>query len=516
MREPGDLAYERGDDEEAARLYRLGAEREGEHGSVSAAFNLGCLLRNCERPSTAAEAKQWLESAARRGHRGAMAALGRLLKENEDAEGAESWFRAAGKVAWFDLGFLLLDQKQTEAAERCYRLAAEAGDPGGIYNLAVLLHERGDVAEAERWYETAAAQGDRDAMFGLGVLRKERGDYDGADDWYLRADELGHREATVNLGFSARFRGDLAAAERWFLRAVNEGNKQVLCSLGIVMQEQGRLDEAERWYRGASAAVGMSSGQDNLRALQRRRRYPDAQCFFHHDTREALWLSRRATGKLERGDRWRRLPAAWTPSAVPVGGPGAPPFRIDLTGLEAFDSGDLNFPWAWFEPRTGNATLMNRSGLAMELPEPHELDDWRRIFAQNRASNEGCLLEMDIRRLGGRAALYQLWKQRQSRNERGFVFFAVYVVPSSGGIAGLQYQASEGGTTGVRETLVVVKLGIPKKLGIPHPYDPDLTGGLPYLRADEPAWDEMFPDHPLSQARAWSRLMERTAVLEDE
>jgi hypothetical protein len=65
MREPGDLAYERGDDEEAARLYRLTAEREGEHGSVSAAFNLGCLLRNCERPSTGLSAPPGAGTGAR-------------------------------------------------------------------------------------------------------------------------------------------------------------------------------------------------------------------------------------------------------------------------------------------------------------------------------------------------------------------------------------------------------------------------------------------------------------------
>jgi TPR repeat protein len=509
MSEPGDLAYERGDDEEAARLYQMKAER----GSVSAAFNLGCLLRNCQRPSTAAKAEHWLKNAARCGHQGAMAALGRLLKERDDAEGAESWLRAAGDIAWFDLGLLLLDQERTAEAERYYRRAADAEDLDGIYNLAVLLHERGDVEEAERWYETAAGRRDQDAMFGLGVLHKERGDYEGADDWYLRAAELGHKDAIVNLGFSARFRGDLATSERWFLRAVNEGDDQALCSLGIVVQEQGRLDEAESWYRRANAA-GAWSGQGNLTAIQRKRRFPDAQYFTYHDTKEVLWLRRRARDKLERGDRWRRAPTPWTPSASPTSGRGSPPFHIDLTGLEAFDSGSPNFPWAWFESRTGNATLMSLSNLTMGLPEARELDDWRRSYARRWAEDDGCLLELDIRRLCGRAALYQLWKQRQRKRERGFAFSAMYFVPTGQGTAVLKYEASEGRTTGTRETVVAIKLGVTEKLAITHPYDPDLVGGLAYLRADDPAWDKMFPDHPLSQARGWSRLMERAAVLE--
>jgi TPR repeat protein len=509
MGEPGDRAYERGDDEEAARLYQLKAER----GGVSAAFNLGCLLRNCQRPSTAAKAEHWLENAAERGHQGAMAALGRLLKERDDAEGAESWFRAAGDVAWFDLGFLLLDQERPAEAEQYYQRAAKAKDLDGVYNLAVLLHERGDIEEAERWYEVAAGRKDQDAMFGLGVLRKERGDDAGADDWYRRAAELGHKNAILNLGFSARFRGDLAASERWFLRAVDEGNKQALSSLGIVVQEQGRLDEAESWFRKAQAA-GHWSARDNLKALQRKRRSPDAQCFFYHDAQEVLRLRRRARDKLERGDRWRRAPTAWTSSAPLTSGQGAPPFHIELTGLEAFDSDSPELPWAWFESRTGNATLMGLTD-PVGLPEAQELDDTRRMCARSCAENDGCLLELDIRRLGGRAALYQLWKQRQHENERGFAFSAIYLVPVGRRTAVLKYEATERGMTGMRETLVMVKLGVTNKMMIPHPYDPDLKGGLAYMRSDDPAWDTMFPDHPLSQARAWSRLMERTAVLEN-
>lgn len=510
MGEPGDRAYERGDDEEAARLYQQKAER----GGVSAAFNLGCLLRNCQRPSTAAKAEDWLTKAAERGHQGAMATLGRLLKENDDADGAESWFKAAGDIAWFDLGFLRLDQERPAEAEQYYRRAAKAKDPDGVYNLAVLLHERGDTEEAERWYEAAARRKDKDAMFALGVLHKERGDDEGADRWYQRAAEIGQKGAILNLGFSARFRGDLAAAERWFLRAVNEGNKQALSSLGIVVQEQGRLDEAEDWFRKAHAA-GAWSAQDNLKALKRKRHSPDAQCFFYDDTKEVLWLQRRARDKLERGDRWRRPPAAWTPSAPLSSGQGAPPFRIDLTGLEAFDSGNPQVPWAWSEPRTGNATLMSFIDPVMGLPKAQELDDLRRMCTRSCAENDGCLLEMEIRRLGGRAALYQLFKRRQRENDRGFTFSASYFVPTGQRTAVLEYEASERGMTGMRESLVMVKLGVTNKMAIPHPYDPDLKGGLPYLRADDPAWDTMFPDHPLSEARAWSRLMERTAVLEN-
>ena len=57
--------------------------------------------------------------------------------------------------------------------------------------------------------------------------------------------------------------------------------------------------------------------------------------------------------------------------------------------------------------------------------------------------------------------------------------------------------------TGQRESVVASQVGF-ESCFPPHPYAPDVVGQLPYNVADEAAWDQQFPDHPLTRARAWA------------
>lgn len=64
----------------------------------------------------------------------------------------------------------------------------------------------------------------------------------------------------------------------------------------------------------------------------------------------------------------------------------------------------------------------------------------------------------------------------------------------------VKIQAAERGMTGMREAVVLAKLG-PESYFRPHPYAPEVQGGLPFHAADHAQWDVEFADHPLTRVR---------------
>jgi len=132
------LGIEEENEEKAARLYRLAAEK----GYARAQNDLGLMYENGE---------------------------GGLVQDDEKAR---KWYlRAANQ------GFVLAQ-----------------------HNLALLYEEEGDLDEAERWYCLAADQGDVDAQHSLALLYEEEGDLDKAVKWYRRAADQGNADAQYRLG----------------------------------------------------------------------------------------------------------------------------------------------------------------------------------------------------------------------------------------------------------------------------------------------------------------------------
>lgn len=58
----------------------------------------------------------------------------------------------------------------------------------------------------------------------------------------------------------------------------------------------------------------------------------------------------------------------------------------------------------------------------------------------------------------------------------------------------------EEGTTGVRDTIMMVKLGMPEEW-MEDPYDKKYTKGVRMNKSEDAKYDSLFPNHPLSQVR---------------
>ncbi|WP_323136165.1 hypothetical protein [Micromonospora sp. NBC_01655] len=166
-------------------------------------------------------------------------------------------------------------------------------------------------------------------------------------------------------------------------------------------------------------------------------------------------------------------------------------------------------PATWRHPRSGDMIRGSLSG--SPLNEPVWLEDvpaMQRNLAREYAAS-GCLIEAVPVQLGGDVpAVYQLAKfpapTQPGVPTAGMVYTASVYVAKASGFALLQYFAAESGTTGMREARLVAQLGMSRDLYPPHPYDPGLESAVPYNGFDDPIYDTMFPDHPLSRVRAWA------------
>ncbi|MER6124808.1 hypothetical protein ABT173_19600 [Streptomyces sp. NPDC001795] len=167
---------------------------------------------------------------------------------------------------------------------------------------------------------------------------------------------------------------------------------------------------------------------------------------------------------------------------------------MDLTGFAELK------PGVWMDER-GLALSIHFFPLVPDLPAPlHEPDRFRHARAHGAARAGGCLIEAVFGTVDGVPAVRQLIKVPRPEGF-GQAFLGSWTLPKANCSTVLKVQAEEGGTTGIREAMVMGQVG-PADYFRPHPYANELRGGLPYHVADHEGWDAQFPDHPLTLVRA--------------
>ena len=167
---------------------------------------------------------------------------------------------------------------------------------------------------------------------------------------------------------------------------------------------------------------------------------------------------------------------------------------VELPGYRPVDQ-DV---WANDE---GDVLSLHFFGLPPDLPA--SLDDGpslRAALTRLTAQAGGGLIEASVKSLGPLPALKQILKLPLPGQPSGQAFIGSFTVPRATCSTVVKIQAPERGMTGMREAMVMAQVGHDKYFR-PHPYAPEVEGGLPFHTADHAQWDAQFPDHPLSRVR---------------
>ena len=174
------------------------------------------------------------------------------------------------------------DAKNYEEALKCYREAAENGDPVGQNGMG-RLYSGGyavpkDDVEAVKWFRLAATQGLDRAQCNLGTMYRTgtvvSQDYAEAMRWYRMAADQGFALAQCLIGvmyyLGEGVSQDYVEAVKWYRMAADQGDDNGQCNLGYmygvghgVSQDYA---EAVKWYH-RSAEQGYARAQYNLGVL---------------------------------------------------------------------------------------------------------------------------------------------------------------------------------------------------------------------------------------------------------
>jgi TPR repeat protein len=214
---------------------RAQTEAQAKAGDAEAAFMLARMYRDgVGGPEDKSEARIWLKRAADAGHARASALLGLMLMSGEggapdrDAARPMLLFAAASGegAALYGLGVLFAEgtvregggpEQNASAAAFWFRLAAEAGNIDGMYNLALMN------------------------LQGIGTPKNEAAAY----EWFVKAAEAGEPQAVMvvarMLADGKGVQADPKMALVWLLRGKAQGAKDDALENELL----NRLSEAE-------------------------------------------------------------------------------------------------------------------------------------------------------------------------------------------------------------------------------------------------------------------------------
>jgi TPR repeat protein len=138
-------------------------------------------------------------------------------------------------------------------AMRLMRMAADAGLPDAMYDLAVWLREanKNDPAALE-WFMKGADTGDVDCMMVVGDLHRTGAyglhpDYSKARPWYERAAAIGDADQILRIADTLQVSGDLVRAAELYEKAVDRGSATAMVNLGLCYEHgKGVAKSAEK------------------------------------------------------------------------------------------------------------------------------------------------------------------------------------------------------------------------------------------------------------------------------
>lgn len=150
-----------------------------------------------------------------------------------------------------------------------------------------------------------------------------------------------------------------------------------------------------------------------------------------------------------------------------------------------------------------------------------DLDGLRAIFRRTASENKMALIEAETVEIDGLPAVRTLLKSRMEPH--GFGFVGSHILPFADRSYVIKAESIERGITGARECAVFMLQE--KREADPEtgkiigweadPYDPAFRGDFMRNCADDPQYDDMIQDHPLSKIRRYLAEVEREVRVAD-
>ncbi len=152
-----------------------------------------------------------------------------------------------------DLALSSYESNELNKALEYARLAANAGNPLGMYRVAFILVAQDKLQEAIGWYEKSANLGYGDAFWNLGALYEKLGKNELALSWYEKGGKINSVGSLNALGYYyADKKKDARKAISYYKKSAGLGSAMGMSNLGLVYEDIGDKVSAKMWYAKAS------------------------------------------------------------------------------------------------------------------------------------------------------------------------------------------------------------------------------------------------------------------------
>lgn len=182
--------------------------------------------------------------------------------------------------------------------------------------------------------------------------------------------------------------------------------------------------------------------------------------------------------------------------------------QLDITGWELHHRHNTSVAWYTEEK---NAVRIQLHAPVIWPFAMNDIAAATQYWQQETAKIDGALLTLQSLEIQGVPALQGIFKYRNpTPGSLGMYYVAIIWIPVNQGLFQLNVEAVEQGDTGIREALV---FNMQLQQGEVLQDEPELIvsaeelfakmreSTLRCLPSDDSQYDEMFPDHPLSQVR---------------
>ena len=175
----------------------------------------------------------------------------------------------------------------------------------------------------------------------------------------------------------------------------------------------------------------------------------------------------------------------------------------------------------WQDDRGDGLSLQYHPGLPSLAAPLEDIDGVRNAVRAQVAEAGAGLVEVDVITLDGIPAVRSIVKKPQQPS--GMTYEGSLLLPRQSFSFEIKVLCRETGMTGMRDSAVFLRVGsaYDGSDGSPNtwfqdPYDSSFQGPVLRNPADDPEWDDRFPDHPLSRCRAHLRMLEDRVTLKED
>lgn len=177
----------------------------------------------------------------------------------------------------------------------------------------------------------------------------------------------------------------------------------------------------------------------------------------------------------------------------------------------------------WVNPKETLFLSLHFFNIVPDLPTIQDIDFLRNFYREMLAAPGGGIIEVELVDLQGFTAVRTIFKIPQEPT--GMTYVGSLTIPFAKYSFVAKIQAPEVGVTGMRDSVILDKHiregdvsleddGI--KGWFYDPYDTSIQEGVLMNKSEQVQYDEMFPEHPLSQTRRLLAQIEHEISFGDE